>query len=277
MAEQGRYSAIKIGHQFAFINSGIGAKLKEGDVPAGVTDPDQRRNYREEFNRFLDETIGESEETPAEYTYSWKDNQQRNHSVKVKTTIDEVDTFKLKTTILPWEGELALLYLGTAVVIAFLYSAGAALLRASCICMSCCNNPWTAAVCCPCWYGLCAVGMALLQAGIIANELAIYQLLAAWAALLIAWAGIAPGPTITDDSGNVLWATIAWIEDIDHNRRVRVDTWQEHQGADLGVWQTNYPEVHSYSVVDFRGRGEIRPPQLRHDSSVVTTDIIRAE
>ncbi len=195
----------------------------------------------------------------------------------MKTTIDEVDTLKLKTTILPWEGELALLYLGTAVVIAFLYSAGAALLRASCICMSCCNNPWTAAVCCPCWYGLCAVGMALLQAGIIANELAIYQLLAAWAALLIAWAGIAPGPTITDDSGNVLWATIAWIEDIDHNRRVRVDTWQEHQGADLGVWQTNYPEVHSYSVVDFRGRGEIRPPQLRHDSSVVTTDIIRAE
>lgn len=280
MAEEGRENAIKTGHNFVFINSGIGSKLKDGKPPADISDDEAKRNYRDEFSKFLDKQIGANDE----YTYSWKDGQGRSHYMKSKVSIDPVDTFKLKTTVLPWEAEVALLALGTTVIIAFLYSAGAALIKASCVCQSCCNNPWTAAVCCPCWYALCAAGMAMLKVGMAANYLAIAEYLAAWAALLIAWAGLLPGPVIRDSSGDAAWAfTICWIEDVVHNRKVKVDTWQYQEGADLGLWRTRYPgtpqtrEIHSYSVVDFTGMGKIHATSssdLRHDASIVATDVI---
>jgi hypothetical protein len=267
MAEEGRNSAVKIAQQFAFMNSGIGEQLKEGEIPDDA-DADQRRNYRETYEDWFD-NIGEVEDI----TYAWKDGQDRNHYVRTRVSIDPVDTFKLKTTVLPWEAVVALLTLGTEVVIAFLYAAAAAVLKGSCACLSCCGGI-TAPVCCPCWAALCGIGMAMLAVGIAANILSIVEVLAVWQTLLIAWAGLLPGPVVRDSSGNMLWATICWIEDIDHNRKVRVDTWQSHQGANLGLWQTTYPETHSYSIVDFSGRGSIHPPKLRHDSSIVATDII---
>lgn len=277
MAEEGRQSAMKIAHQFAFMNSGIGAKLKEGRAPDEIADPDVRRNYRDEFSDFMDRFSEDSFVPADEYTYSWKDGQSRSHSVRVRVDIDEVDTFRLKTTVLPWEAEEALLILGMDIIIAFLYSAGAALLGASCICMACCNNPWTAAFCCPCWKGLCAAGMALIKVGLFANKLALFKSLAAWQALLLAAAGLTPGPIIRDDSGNVLWATICWIDDVVHNRMVQVDTWQSHEGADTGLWQTSYPQIHSFSLVDFTGHGKIYPPiddNKKFDPSIVATDVI---
>lgn len=281
MAAEGRNSAIKIAHQFAFMNSGIGEQLKEAEkIPDNITDAERIRNYRETYEEWFDD-VGDAKE----YTYSWKDGQDRNHSVRTRVSIDPVDTFKLKTTVLPWEAVVALLTLGTEVVIAFLYGAAAAVLGGACACQSCCYNPWTAAVCCPCWGLLCGIGAGMLAVGVVANIFAIFETLGVWAALLIAWAGLLPGPVIRDSSGNMLWATICWIEDVVHNRKVRVDTWQYHQGAELGLWTTGYPdkyqdpenkgrEIHSFSIVDFTGRGSIHPPKLRYDSSVVATDII---
>lgn len=274
MAEKGRKSALKMAYQFAFTNSGIGAKLKEGVPPDDMTDPDSRRNYRTEFSKAMKVFSEEDYEPPSEITYSWKDGQNRSHSVRVGVGIDKVDTFKLKITVLPWEAEEALLLLGTSVVVAFLYSAGAALLMGSCICWACKDIPYVGAFCRACWYVLCYAGKILIMAGLLLNKIAIFKFQAAWAALLIAAAGLTPGPIIRDDSGDVLWATICWIDDVVHNRKVQVDVWQHHEGLDTGLWQTNYPDTYSYSLIDFSGNGKIHPPNIRFDTSIIDTDTI---
>lgn len=284
MAEEGRKNAIKTAHYFAFTNSGISSKLKENKPADNTSDAGSETNYREAFTKFLDKEIGENDE----YTYSWTDGQGRDHYVRTKVDIAPVDTFKLKTTVLPWEAVVALLGLGTRIMIAFLYTTAAALFTASSVCLGCCNNPWTAAVCCPCWIALCGLGMAALLAGMAANVMVLAQLIVTWQALVIAWAGLLPGPVIHDSSGDSAWAfTLCWIEDVVHNRKVRVDTWQYHQGADLELWKSGYPErdggsreVHSYSIADFTGMGKIHAlseADLRHDPSVVATDVIGSE
>jgi len=99
-------------------------------------------------------------------------------------------------------------------------------------------------------------------------------------------AGLWPAWTIGSNSDwdplDMLWI-LCWIEDIrdsddpdqSHDRLVRVDTTQQHEGADLVLWQTRYPETHSYSLVDFSGDGEIYGddgPVLKHDASIIETD-----
>jgi hypothetical protein len=72
----------------------------------------------------------------------------------------------------------------------------------------------------------------------------------------------------------------AWIVDINHDRTVTVNTTQEHQGKELypikgrdsGFWQTNYPQISSYTKVDFRGNGNIGNFIPRHDASIIETD-----
>lgn len=66
--------------------------------------------------------------------------------------------------------------------------------------------------------------------------------------------------------------TICWIDDVVHNRLVKVTGTQHHEGADLGLWQTEYPDTTSFSIVNFRGFGSIFPPVPRHDASIVSTD-----
>jgi hypothetical protein len=256
IADEGRNTAIEIGSKYAFMNSGIGAKLADAE--------------RTNFSDWIDAL----DEAP-DHTYSWTDGQGRAHSVRVLVTIDEVETYKLKTTVMPWPVEVALLLGLTNVGAIFTYGAAAAFDGVACACQSCCNNPWTAAVCCPCWVAMCAAAMAAYYANIALSIIKITRLIYIIATLLVAWAGLLPGPTISSTGGGAdMLLSICWIEDIEHNRKVRVDTWQKHEGANLGLWGTNYPETYSYSVVDFRGNGKIYPPVLRHDSSIVQTDIL---
>jgi len=66
-----------------------------------------------------------------------------------------------------------------------------------------------------------------------------------------------------------------WIDDINHDRKVEAKTIQHHEGADLGLWQTTYPDTFSSSRVDFNGTGpygSIHPPKLRHDASIEAVD-----
>ncbi|MFA5411443.1 MAG: pilus assembly protein TadG-related protein [Candidatus Omnitrophota bacterium] len=269
MAEEGRNSAIQIGYQFAFMNSGIGAKLKSGN-PDDASGGDAN-NYRDTFSKFLDE-ISETETPQNEYTYAWKDGQDRQHSVRVKITINPVDEFEVRTTFLPWPAELALLGVGTNVLIMFSYAAATALAWGACHCRNCCG-PW-APPCCACWWLLCGMAEAMLNAGLALNLIAITETAYVAVALLAAWAGLLPGPTTTNPS---FFSTICWIEDIVHDRRVKVETWQSHEGAELGtLWKTSYPALYTFSVVDFTGHGKIHPPKLRHDASIIATDQIGA-
>jgi hypothetical protein len=267
IALQGRRQAMTIGHRFAFINSGISSKLKEGSPSEEITEQEEKNNYRETFSDFLDNTLKEGDvqdcQDSVEYTYPWKDGQEREHSVRVIVDTEPVNKFELKVTILPLPAELGLL--GAALGLA--YAAKGALAAAcACVnpCKTCCRKKCTAGCpCCVIWMEKCGLAMGLMGA--------IFPLMAA------AWAGLLPGPTVlfaTPCGGDSSILIIAWIDEIIHNRRVRTDTWQSHQGAELGLWETKYPETHSFSIVNFEGNGKIYKPKPRFDASIEATDQI---
>ena len=287
----GRQRAINLGHRFAFINSGLGSKLKEGSAPSELTEQAQKNNFRNEFSRFLD-NLSSNEE----YTYQWEDGEQRGHYVRVKTNIDPVDTFELQVAVLPLAAELALL--GSSLYLS--YGAQASLTTAqtsygsaegwlSMACafqagyfrsIACCGrfNPG----CCAAaayyyeeWMTTCAAAARVLSAGITANAAALSAMTSIFPLMAAAWVGLLPGPIITDSDGDsALPFIISWVDDIEHNRLARVETTQHHEGADLGLWETRYPDTHSYSVVNFSGQGQIHPPVLKHDASITQTDTI---
>ncbi len=248
IAKKGWEGAVKAGHQFVFFNSGIGQKLKEGP-------------QRDDFRNFMNTVVG----SVPTYTYSWQDGQGRAHNVTSTVTIDKVNKFKMQTTLLP---SLAI----TAFLIAAGLLAGKAsfILTESCIgCPAKCSGMGPAFPAClaACRAGWCAV-LSL-------------PIIGAIVALAAAWAGISPTGPITEDDeeGSILGAIgsmwiYAWIDDIDHNRLVRVESIQRHAGADLGLWKTQYPDTTSYSVSNFRGRGKIHPPVLRHGCDIIETDKI---
>lgn len=309
MAEEGWESGIEIGHQFAFMNSGIGSKLREDDLEREETGvPEEDNNYRNKFSDFMDNLGHDSQ-----YTYPWLDGQHRYHYVTVKMGIDDVDTFDLRVAAFPYPAEIALL--ATSIVIggtvlaelttteiaygmalmgyslaAIMWGVASGVLTAAGACMSCCNNPWTAAFCCPCWEALCAIGEGLLNsglgfaeaglgenaAGLIANAAAIASMIPLYPLMAAAWSGLLPGP-VTARSGSkedALPFIICWIDEVVHDRRVRVDTTQHHQGMELGLWQMQYPDkIQSFSIVDFTGYGKIHSPDPRFDPSIIQTDL----
>ena len=340
MAEKGRLQGIAIGHRLAFINSGIGSKLKEGSPPEEITEQEQKNNYRNEFSRFLDEEIGVKEDKTiiavnAEYTYPWEDGQHRKHYVRVRVDIDPVDTFNLRVAVLPTALELA--FLGTSLyplasdaqtaltAAKASYEAAVTALISACECYEqyvlcigccpgcgpkcphCCDCCRCAATNLACWNANCELAEMELASGIKANSAAISSMTAIFPLMAFAWAGLLSGPIITDSDGFRAFLPfiippyiICWIDDImdpnnpdePHNRLVRVETWQAHQGEDYGMWRTKYPAewnpivhpeplpnecIESYSIVNFTGRGRIHASSLddlRHDASIIETDRI---
>lgn len=290
MAKRGREQAIELGHRFAFINSGIGSKLKEESPGEEITEQEQKNNYRNEFSRFLDKEIGRN----PEYTYPWEDGQEREHFVYSKVAIDEVDTFDLKVAVLPSLAVSAFLFASSRLANsaqASLTSAGGfygeaeGFLTKACTLVGCCpHHP-----CCAAYFSACAAGASSLANGIAPNSTALSPTMTAIFPLMFAaWTGLLPGRIFTSssDSDAALYI-ITWIDDImdpnnpeephQHNRLVRVDTEQHHEGADLGLWQTRYPDTKSYSVVNFKGTGKIHAKtkeDLRHDPSIIDTDKI---
>ncbi|MFA4853982.1 MAG: pilus assembly protein TadG-related protein [Candidatus Omnitrophota bacterium] len=274
MAVKGRSSSIRNGHGFVFSNSGIGSKLKAGSPLSGVDDP---RGYRDSYIDFLD-SIGDNEH----YNYSWRDGQGRSHSVDSNVHTNKVDDFKLTVAILPSLAETALL-LASGLLIdsasvelaeaSGVYAFAAGELKGACPQSMCCPPTPPTAACCAACIALAAAAQLELPAGIAGNSAAIVSMTGAFALLVGAMAGLLPGPTITS-SGE--WDDImffdCWITDIDHDHLVRVDTTQRHQGGDLGLWKTRYPDTASYAVVDFSGRGSIFPPNPRYGSDIVAVD-----
>ncbi|OGX45741.1 MAG: hypothetical protein A3G38_02045 [Omnitrophica WOR_2 bacterium RIFCSPLOWO2_12_FULL_51_8] len=311
-ARQGRLEAFKIGHKLAFVNSGIGAKLKEAKVPddeelevlmdrimerllaklilqdsALKDDPDLRQkvkedpsieerfkikekirnNYRKEFSNFL-EHIAEAED----YTYAWIDGEGRDHAVQVKIKINPLDKFVLRTTLLPWPAIVTMLNTTTNFFFNFLYAAAAGLLLGACACQNCCGSPF-APFCCTCWGVLSGIAAALMGVGIVSNLITIYKVGTALVVIAAVSGGLLPLATHTLAGDEEDWSLIiAWIDKIDHDHRVFVETWQRHEGRELGLWQTRYPQTYSSSTVDFSGEGKIYPPVANFNPSIIATD-----
>lgn len=274
MALKGWKKAIEMGHGFNFSNSGTGGKLKEGRASGGSDDLSDSYNYKREYNDFTDGI-----EDKSVYTYSWHDGQGRSHNVSSQIHIDPVDTFDLTVTVLPSPVITAtmiaaslLAYYAEAALTAAVtagYTPAVPAFAAGC---GCPPGPWI----CACWKAACAAGLPMVSSAIPPHTGAITKMTAMYPLLILAWAGLLPGPTITDDGSfltSFIWI-ICWIDDIEHNRKVRADIDQSHQGANLGLWSTNYPATHDCSCADFRGMGSINEPVLRHDPSIIETDQI---
>ncbi|MFA4888091.1 MAG: pilus assembly protein TadG-related protein [Candidatus Omnitrophota bacterium] len=296
-AKDGREQAILTAHRLALINSGIGSKLKDGSPPEDKElnqliedmrkDPEiQKRiddygwealkrqiknNYRKEFSKFI-ENLGSGKT----YTYDWFDGQSRYHNVEVTVDTQEVNKFRTKITFMPWPVAAAALEVVSQAILRFAYAIGVGLLIPACICSLCEKMPLIGAACAACKYALCAVATALLAAGLVVNILE-HTIMVGVKLVLLAtvWAGMLPAFSVENDSPD-LHVTLCWLDDIVHNRKFRVDTWQDHGEGNLGLWTPTYPQAHSYSVVDFRGMGSIYPPVFRHDASIIDVDSLAA-
>ena len=246
IAKKGWEGAVKVGHQFVFINAGVGSKLKEGA-------------QRDDFKNFMDNTVSHA----PSYTYSWQDGQGRGHYVESTVNIDPVNKFKMQATLEP-----ALIISAWLILAGWQAGVASAALAVACPTWSCCMfdpEPSSKAACCTAWPVQCALATAPLIASI--------------AALAAAWAGLTPTGSIIEEGegGGIVGAITspwiyAWIDDIDHDRKVEVRTKQHHGGADLGLWKATYPDTLSSSRVDFAGNGDIHPPKLRHDASIEAVD-----
>jgi hypothetical protein len=273
MAVRGRSSAIRNGHGFVFSNSEIGSKLKAGSMPSGVTKDPQ--GYRDAYVNFLD-GIGDNEH----YNYSWRDGQERLHSVDSNVYTKKVDDFKLTVTLLSFGEEFAATVASIASVMlakSSLIAAKAAYLTAgiyfdaACLQVPCCICPYP--VCCPSCTASAVSGKMALIPGIAENSAALLAMTGTFVLLVTALAGLLPvRETTSSGEWDVPLEIVCWISDIDHDHLVRVDTIQSHQGADLGLWKTSYPTTSSYAVVDFAGRGSIDPPNPRYGSDIVAVD-----
>lgn len=283
------------------------------DILKGQPENLDIRNYQEAFRLFLRYMVRDN----AIYSYAWSDGQARPHSVTSAVGIDKADKFSLKTTAMPLPAEIGLLGTCTALAYnvqtnlataqeeygkaagqyeaaATQYQDAAATLQQACGKYICCQAGGPAAiVCCPEWHALSAQaagqikgakkvlesGRATQGLGTTANTGAISTIFPIYPTMASAMAGLAPGGTFTSSSsGDSSMFIICWIDDIVHNRKVKVDTLQTHgetRDAEVSTnfWHSRYPPAASFSIVDFRGNGSIFPPNPTHDSSIIATDV----
>ncbi|MDP2941651.1 MAG: Tad domain-containing protein [Candidatus Omnitrophota bacterium] len=249
-----------------------------------------KNNYRKSFSGFLEGIDGKSNlqnwNEPNSgtqhrgYRYQWLDGEARSHSVAIAVETAEVDDFDLKVMVMPFLAELGLLNavrmkIEGAILQIVNDSLGGIFTAVACGLNSCAYNFWTAAICFPLMVGFCAAAVVATVAGKILSILSLAFLTLGIAYIEIAWAGLAPGPVISSAAADSFMFTICWIEDINHDRKVKVYALHQHQGAELAnplLWRTEYPDSFSFSIVDFSGKGEIHDPVYRHDASIIATD-----
>lgn len=259
LAKESRCKARKMGHKLSFMNSGIGAK---------VTD-------RDGFNNFVNNLA--CEET---YNYSWQDGQGRRHSIESKVSIAEVNKFELKISKVSFSEEKQLI----EKIIKAAENAIALMNRAILYYQIGAILMWLA-----CWGIWIAWILAIffIYWGINANDSAMATLKPAFADITNAWEKLLPkdGAFTSSSDGDAEDKIICWIDEIDHDYRVRVDNTQEHQGREeTGIWNARYPQTKSHSVVSFAGKGQIHRPKgagamdipiLRFNASIIETDKVK--
>jgi len=285
-------SALESGYSFAFNNSGISSRLKgcgledsslcdaceaacqvdckdrcgdRDDYIIGEKDQYDQcmdtcsreelnclinncQSHRAEYSLWLkDNTDGVANQTIL--TYAWLDGQERSHDVATKVVIDPVDEYVLKHTVLPHLAVIALL--------------GAAIFAASDAIAS--LTIAAANACVP----ILACGAEILTATANAPEIA------ALAASIAAHAGLAVNGTFTSSSDSDVWPYIIYrMTDVPHNKLVDVYQTQRDQGADLGVWSTEYPLTTSSSQASFAGQGDISSSSPYYDATITLADFL---
>jgi len=291
VAEEGRYSTLKMGHGYAFSNSGTAGKLTDS----------QKDNFEDFTDAISDD------DTPAEtYTYSWSDGQGRGHSVTTNVTTQLLDHFQLQVTVLPFPVEeadlIAIIVMGNALettittvkanivrleiemaIVEILLWIAVVLLGVAQVCEACSKNPYCAA----CWVIASTAAEVLLAVadGMVADAAAevgvsigtltatYATFIALYAMIAAAWAGLLPGYVVDSYSCEDAWTwIICWIDEVVHDRLVTVSCSQGHGGGDYGFWQTSYPSTYSAATVNFQGNGDIYEPVLRHDASIISVE-----
>lgn len=202
------------------------------------SDPQEQRGNDNNYSDTFSDWIKSSAVTSG--SYRWEDGDDRDHEVRVGVATESINDYEMRRPVLP-----------TAAIFALYYSAISAATPAIGACSSCC--PYTA----PAAYAATAASAKLV---------------------LAALAGLAPAWSIRASGLADLAFLMYWIDEIDHDRKVTLNVWQEHQGQEYGVMgQTQYPITHSYSLVDFEGEGEIYDPKPQFDAGIIATDILEGE
>lgn len=318
MAEEGRKNAIKTGHQYLFNNSGITSKLKRNMFRnLNLGNWQQFSNYQQAFSMFMKFIVKDApfyvyawidgQNRPHTVTSGIDINPVDKFKLKVSVMPYPAEMALLGAVLaysFTVEASMAAALaaysaaLGSyTAALASYTTAKQAMIRA-CAKKICCFTIVGALVCCPAWIEAWIEAETALGVGIIPNTLGIASnavglVLNAIALLTIpplyllmfagggsALAGLLPGPTIVafGDAMGALFI-ICWIDDIIHDRLVRASTTQTHGEGNLTLWNTRYPLIQSYSIVNFNdeNRGSIHPPNPRHDSSIIWTDIYLPE
>jgi len=258
LAVESRDKAIKFARKFGFRNSGIADKVAD----------------RESFSSFLDE--------PSE-TYEWFDGQERRHYVEVKVDIKPVDTFELKVTEYLFSKEkeiiqsiidLVVSAKGHMTMAQTYYNSAYGWLSLACFLASL-ELPFATE---------CENAQKELELGLTENDIAITNLKEIFPKIIDAWKGLFPkGSVFTSTSDtDAEDQIICWIEEVIHDHLVKVTSKQEHEGRDEpGIWNARYPDIESYSLVNFEGKGQIHKeknssgydgPILRFNASIKDTD-----
>ena len=276
-AIKGRNSAKEQGHKFLFYNSGVGSRL-----PETVPGDSSWSKSRKDFSKFMDTIDSEAGSIADKYRFDWQDGQSRAHFVESTVTTQETNTFDLIVTMLPFPELLGLLIAcrimsgsatGLLTAAKGLYKAASALARGAEAAKDC-GYPCTAAYIALC---LATIGVVGAATGMMVAAVALMVVISIL--LNVFRLGLLPNranPVRDDHMGMPVVAfIICWIDDLIHDRHLRVESVLSQEGGDLGLVKTDYPLVRSYSVVDFTGGGSIRPtPRLNFDPSIAETDVI---
>jgi len=202
--------------------------------------PSDPQEQKGNDNNYSD-TFSDWIKTPAvtSGSYRWVDGDDRDHEVRVSVATESINDYEMRRPVLP-----------TAAIFALYYNAISVASAAS----SCCS--------------CCLAATACVSAAASSVQTLVLE---AMAGLIPAWSIKASGLA---DIAFLMY----WIDDIDHDREVTLNVWQEHQGRDYGVMgQAQYPITHSYSLVDFEGEGEIYHPNPKFDAGIIATDVLEGE
>jgi len=318
MAEEGRKNAVRTGHQYLFNNSGITSKLKRNIFKEfDMQNWQQFSNYQQAFAIFMKFIVKEAPFYV--YGWIDGQNRAHSVTSNIDIRPVDKFVLKVSVMPYPAEMAIlgvVLAYtfaVSTAMGLALAaygppaglvvtygtalgsYTTGAQAMDRACAKMGCCL---LLIPCCIAWIEAWLEAEAALTVGSVSNLIGIAQNIAGIglniAALVTipplyvfmfagggsALAGLLPGPSIVafGDAMGLLFI-IDWIDDIIHDRLVRSSTTQTHGPGNLTLWNTQYPAIQSYSIVNFNdeNQGSIHPPIPRHDSSIIWTDIYLPE
>ncbi|MCF7892895.1 MAG: hypothetical protein K9L77_01870 [Candidatus Omnitrophica bacterium] len=234
--DSARESALALG----FANSGVFSMLA--------------KEQQEDYEDFIEDLSGSSA------TYSWQDGQNRQHDVTMEISLDDVVKYQLYET----NEELDTITEDYYLLYYVLYGAiGAAIaylvkqynsLRSQASSYSACPQwicyTYPAGCVVPCYCSVTAsatwpvIGYTAATAAAAAAFFPIFSQIEE---------AIQENGTFWNSSGDVGDKIITTIADVEHSRELSVSSQQQHEGADLTLWQTSYDVSPSGASASFSG------------------------